>query len=261
MRIGISMVMFSDQAAASGEEVCRELASRWPDLPTPTEFEVSDKIASFNVGSAMVFLAPMPAPIPWSDLEGPCETSLFWENATYEVKQHQQHLLVTVHGELDPIEHSTLLTQVTTAVLAVSPSSIGVYWGNATLVIPKAIFIDFAMEVMNEGPPFIWVDFRVGSEPDQTSSGFTTGMAALGHMELEAKHSPETPSDLRERLMGLASYLLDNGPVIKDGDTIGEDANERIRCVYSKSAFGHKGQVMRLQYQSTAKQKPRWKMW
>jgi hypothetical protein len=262
VRIGISMVMFSNQATASGKEVCRELTSRWPNLPSPTEFEVNDNIATFNVGSAMVFLAPMPAPIPWSDLEGPCATSLLWKNATNEVKNHQQHLLVTVHGELDPIEHSALLTQVTTAVLAVSSSAIGVYWGNATLIVPKAIFIDFAMEVMNEGPPLhIWVDFRVGGESDQTSSGFTSGMVALGHMELEAKNTPEQPADLRERLMGLAGYLLDKGPVIKNGDTIGEDAHERIRCVYSKSAFGHEGKVMRLQYEPASRQKPWWKMW
>lgn len=256
------MVMFNGPAEVSGDRVCQEFISRWSEAPKPTEIDSKDKIATFNVGSTMVFLAPMPAPIPWSDLEGPCATSLLWKNATHEVKQHQQHLLVTVHGELEPIAQSTLLTQVTTAVLASSPTAIGVYWGNATLVVPKAIFIDFAIEVMNEGPPLhIWVDFRVGSESDNTSSGFTAGMTALGHMELEAKNSPEAPGDLRERFMGLAGYLLENGPVIKNGDTIGEDANERIRVVYSKSAFGHEGKVMRLEYGQTSTPKSWWKMW
>lgn len=262
MGVGISMVMFNGQAAASAPDVCRELTSRWPDLIPPTDVGSKDDIATFSIGSVMVFLAPMPAPIPWSDLEGPCATSLLWKNATEEVKRHQQHLLVTIVGEMDPIDYSTLLTQVTTAVLATSPTATGVYWGNATLVIPKAIFIDFAMEVMNEGPPLhIWVDFRVGSESDKTTSGFTSGMEALGHMELEAKNTPETAGDLRERLMGLAGYLLDSGPVIKDGDTIGEDANERIRIVYSKSLFGNEDKVMRLEYGSTPKAKPWWKPW
>ena len=51
------------------------------------------------------------------------------------------------------------------------------------------------------------------------------------------------------------------GPVIKDGDTVGEDANERIRVVYSKSAFGHDRQVMRLQYDTASPKKPWWKLW
>ena len=42
--------------------------------------------------------------------------------------------------------------------------------------------------------------------------------------------------------------MVENGPVIKDGDTVGEDANERIKVVYAKSAFGHEGRVMRLEY-------------
>jgi hypothetical protein len=75
-------------------------------------------------------------------------------------------------------------------------------------------------------------------------------MEALGHMEFEALESPETFADLRERFMGLAGYVLENGPVIRDGDTIGEDANERIRVVYSDPAFGHKNKVMRLEYET-----------
>ena len=75
-------------------------------------------------------------------------------------------------------------------------------------------------------------------------------MVALGHMEFEAEDVPESPGDLRDRFFGLANYVLENGPVIRDGDTIGEDARERIRVVYSQSAFGHEGQVMRLEYGS-----------
>jgi hypothetical protein len=41
----------------------------------------------------------------------------------------------------------------------------------------------------------------------------------------------------------------------------GEDANERIRVVYAKSAFGHEGQVMRLQYEAASPEKPWWKLW
>jgi hypothetical protein len=56
----------------------------------------------------------------------------------------------------------------------------------------------------------------------------------------------ESPNELGERLVALAGYVVENGPVIKDGDTVGEDADERIRVMCSPSAFGHKEQVMRL---------------
>ena len=68
--------------------------------------------------------------------------------------------------------------------------------------------------------------------------------------------APEPPGELRERLMALAGYVLDNGRVLRNGDTFGQDADERIRVVYSDSAFGHGDQVMRLVYESKSAKKP-----
>ena len=136
----------------------------------------------------------------------------------------------------------------------------GVYWGNASLLIPKPIFVEFAEQVLPQGPPLdIWIDFRVGWQAEERSAGFTQGMTALGHMELEAQDWPEKPSDLRERLQGLALYLLNNGRVIKDGDTVGQSASEKIRVVYAGSNVGHKGLVMQLRYESA--HRPWWKIW
>lgn len=263
MAIGIAMLMLTKDSPLETSALQRELATHWPDARAgfdPTQ--QSDDVIMLHIGDTQLILAKMPAPIPWSDLEGPCATSILWKNAAQEVKQHRLHWIITVMGELEPLELSTLLTQVTAAALLVCPGAIGVYWGNATLVVPKAMFVDFAREVLPEGPPLhIWVDFRVGKDSPQTSAGFTAGMTALGHMELETEQSPEAPDDLRERFTGLASYLLENGPVINDGDTIGQDENERIRVVYSPSKFGHKDQVMRMVYGETPTAKPWWKFW
>jgi hypothetical protein len=259
--ITISMVMLSEDTALSAVSIQRHLATKWPGLPAATDADEKEDTIAFRVGSAEVILGKMPAPIPWSDLERPCATSILWKNACDEIRQHTIHWIVTVSGELNPIQLATLLTQVTASVLATCPLALGVYWGSATLVIPRDIFIEFAEGVLPEGPPlYIWVDFRVGKDSASTSSGFTTGMVALGHMEFEVQGSPESPGDLRERLLALAGYLLENGPVIKDGDTVGEDVDELIRVVYSDSVFGHEGTVMRLKYEKPSSQKPWWKV-
>jgi hypothetical protein len=251
MAIGISMIMLSEDVPISVADVQRELSSNWSDLPASQEPEEKDDVLSFQVGDSSVIMARMPAPIPWSDLEGPCETSSLWKNATEEVKQHTVHWIITVNGELGPLEMSTLLTQATAAAMAACPAAIGVYWGNATLVVPRDLFSDFAKEILPHGAPLhVWVDFRVGKDSEHSSAGFTSGMKALGHLEFETEQSPEPPGELRERLLALANYVVENGPVIQDGDTVGEDAHERIRVVYSDSAFGHEGQVMRLVYES-----------
>lgn len=262
MTFGLSMILLNEEAELSVADIQAELADKWPDLPLAGEGEQGDGTVSFSVGDANVIVATVPAPIPWSDLEGPCATSILWPNAEQNVKQHKAHLIVTVMAELEPVEMSTLLTQATAALMASCSAAIGTYWGNATLVVPKDMFIDFATDVMPHGPPLhVWVDFRVGMDGERTSAGFTAGMKSLGHMEFEAQGTPEPPGELRDRLLALCGYVIENGPVIRDGDTIGEDANERIRVVYSDSEFGHEEKVMRLVYEQESAKKPWWKLW
>ncbi len=262
MPVGLSMIMLTADVPIGVGDVQRQLAENWPDLPATTDAEEGEDSLSLQLGESFIVMAKMPGPIPWTELEGPCATSILWRNATEEVKQHKIHWIVTVNSDLDQVGNSTLLTKATAAALAACSSAIGVYWGNATLVVPKGIFIDFAKEVLPHGAPLhIWVDFRVGKDSEKTSSGFTAGMKALGHMEFETQHSPEPPGELHKRLMGLADYVVENGPVIRDGDTVGEDAEERIRVVYSDSEFGHQGKVMRLVYEQATAKNPWWKLW
>jgi len=250
MAVAISMVTFSDIPPLSISDIQQDLAKKWPDLPAATETDEDDAIFSFSIGSPSIVLGLMPAPIPWTDLEGPCETSMLWPNASDELINHKSHIIVTVNGELNPLELATLLSQVTASILATSSSALGVYWGNATLVIPKDLFIEFAVEMLPHSLPLqIWVDFRVGHDSANTSSGFTTGLAALGHMEFETENAAEEPDELYERFLALAGYVVENGPVINDGDTVGEDAYERIRVVYSDSLFGQEGPVMQIVYE------------
>jgi len=262
MAMAIAMVMLSEDSPLEAAEVQRELFARWPDLPAATETDERDETIAFALEDAQIILGKMPAPIPWSELESPCATSILWPSASEEVKQHKLHWIVTLSAELDPVPLSTLLTQVTSAVMAACHAALGVYWGGATLIIPKDLFIEFAEKVLPLGPPVeIWIDVRVGKDSEKSTSGFSTGMAALGHLEFEAVRSPEPPGELRERISALARYVLEHGPVIKDGDTVGEDVHERIRVVYSKSAFGQSGPVMRLEYETSSKKNPWWKLW
>ena len=259
--ISMAMIALGGGAKLSVAEIQRDLKATWPDLPPAEKTAKKDGTFAFRIGDQDVIVGHMPAPIPWSDLEGPCATSWLWPEAAKVLKPHKTHLIVTVASEAGPLARTSLLTQSTAAILSACKEALGVYWCQATLVISAPDFREFAVKVLPLGPPLhIWVDFRIGRNEAGHSSGFTAGMTALGHMELETVNSPEPPGELRERMLGLAHYLIENGPVIRDGETFGQDANERIRVVYSPSAFGHKERVMRLEYPSTPG-KPWWKVW
>jgi uncharacterized protein DUF4261 len=258
--ISLAMVPLSPNGSLNSTAMTADLALKWPALPKIEAGETTEEMFAFRVGNQEVIIATMPAPIPWADLEGPCATSWLWPDAAKILEQHQQHLVVTALSDQGPIERATLLTQVLASVLATCPEAVGLYWGAATLVVPSALFQEFTTKVLPIGlPVHLWVDVRVGQSPGGPSTGFTVGLSALGHMEFETLDSPVSPGELRERLFHLADYVLTNGPVIRDGNTVGKDAHQRIRVVYSASAFGHPGQVMRLEHQNAAAKKPWWK--
>lgn len=262
MSLQMSMVLFEEKPKLSLKELQQALSANWADVPPGSEESEAEEALSFRVGTADVVIGLMPAPIPWSDLEGPCATSILWPNAAATIREHTHHAIVTVSGEFSPVELSTLLTKVTAALMTSSSEALGVFWTNALMIVPKDLFFDFSTKVLPMGPPIpIWVDCRVGwSEDKVTSTGFTTGLESLGLMELEAQCATESPSELRSRFEAIAGYLLENGPVIGDGHTIGESDKEKIRVTYSPSGFGAKGEVMVLSYEPSEK-RSWWKRW
>lgn len=269
MSVMLSMIPLSEPALPSLEGISGVLAEKWSDLAAPIELEDQEQaddgeesvVLGFSIDGHSIFAALMPAPIPWSQLEGPCATSILWENAEEELKPSKAHLIVTVMSEAEPLELATLLTQATAAIATSMDEAIGIYWGNATLVVPTELFTDLAVGLLPEPPIPIWIDLRVGSNDAGGTAGFTTGMEALGHREFETENSTDTVGELRERFFGLASYVIENGPVINDGDTVGQDRNERVRVIYSESAFGHENPVMRLVWETEPASRPWWKFW
>lgn len=206
-------------------------------------------VFSFEVGDEFLALALMPAPFP--DLDGPIATSWMWprQPPIETVKRHRSHLLVTATGgATDPVRRRLTLTAVT-ALAAKQPGVMAVYWPEATLVHFPPVFASMAEKINSpEAPPlYLWVDLRAFRNPDGTTGLFTTGLSALGHMEIEIPRINMGPGELREWVLNIMYYVLKNGPVLKHGETIGMSAEQRIRIRHCASSFGHPGDVIRLE--------------
>lgn len=262
MAVSLAMVTLNDNPAIRLPDIFEYLQTTWRGIPA-SEPDQRGSVLTFNVGTANVFLAPMPAPIPWAELEGPCETSLLFPDAEAALKPHTHHMIVTVLTDGPPVERALLLTKVVAAVLATCDAATGVYWALAGMVIRPDVFREFAVKILPPALPLeIWVDFRVAGNPDGTSSGFTVGLAMFELMDIETQNATERPSELRDRLISIAHYLIENGLVIGDGHTIGEGADQEIRVVYADSAFGNSDRIMRLDYLSprSTQKRPWWKL-
>jgi hypothetical protein len=215
----------------------------------PAAIDVAKEgILSLQVGDEWLFVAPMPVPYPWGDLEGPCQTAWMWprERPAMSLKDHRSHVLVTiVKGDRDQVSRRLVLTKVM-AALATLPGVAGVYWPDATMVHEPKIFAEFAKVASREEPPvYLWVDLRLFKNDDGTFGLFTTGLAALGLMEIEIPSIAMQPGELREWCANIALYLINRRSPIPDGDTIGATKEQQLKVRHVASAFGHEGLVIR----------------
>jgi hypothetical protein len=208
-----------------------------------------DGILSFNTPKGWVAVSSMERPIAWGDLEAPCASSFMWPDARAVLKQHNAHLLVSISDpEADAIDRSLQLTQVI-AALTEEVEAAGIFWGAGGVVQSPEIFRENAQGATRELLPlYLWISFRVGRNKDNSWWGYTIGLQAFDHLELEVVRSGYSPEDLVDRLFNCAHYLLDHGPVLKDGDTFGLSAEEKIEVRHLPSKLGRPGKVIQLQF-------------
>jgi len=243
----MSMVALGKSAKVSDAGIPPSWKKRWPSTDSPANGKRDDNTLSFDVGRYSVIYGFMPAPIP--DLEPLCKNAPQWPEAAAEMQRHQQHVIVTVRGDGKPIEAMHVLTQATVALIDACDDAIGVFWFHSEMVTSAPQFCEIACEFVPKSPPLpLWVNVVVSKQSDGSLRGATKGLAALGLMEFESQNSPEPPEEFLGRLLGLSAYVIENGLIIKDGDTIGESERERIKVTYAPSAFGAEGNVMRLDY-------------
>jgi hypothetical protein len=217
-----------------------------------SEISRNDKdTCSFNVGDELFALAVMPAPYPAADLEGPIATNWMWppQPPIETVKQHRSHLLIAMMGgAANPVQRRLTMTAAT-ALAAKQAGVTAVYWPEAALLIYPRLFVSMAERIKSpQCPPlYLWVNLRMFRNKDGTIGLFTNGLAPLGHMEIEIPRIDMKPADLREWLLSIMYYLLENGPVLEDGQTIGMSAEQKINIRHCPSRFGHPGKVICLE--------------
>lgn len=246
MAISIAMIALGSPAELSASAIQADLKSTWPDASEVGPANVHEIMISFKIGNSDVVIGRMPEPIPWNDLQGACEGSWQWPDAAEQLKSHTQHLLITISDDNSAIDRAMFLTRVTAAIIATCSDTIGVFWCNANMVIASKLFRQVAVAFPTPVP--IWIDFIISENPDGTSSGYTMGLAALDLMEFETLNSYDSPGMLRDRLVDFCFYLIANGPIIDDGDTIGFSEVEKVNISHTDSAFGLANKVMRLDF-------------
>lgn len=199
---------------------------------------------------------------PEDQIAAAAEGCWWWPGAAEAVARHPAVIEIACPwqgaGRLEAhIKH----TVVAAAVIATVPAT-GIAWGGGTdavLVSPQQ-FSSMYAEMANDRrlPIPLWVRIALGraerAGPEGAGPGgpaamaMTSGLVRLGLMEIEVETAPMEPGRLFDYVRRLADYLATSGPVVGDGDAVGNDDHDRAVVRHAQSRRPGFGMVYRLEF-------------
>ena len=129
--IGMVALTAADPPELSG--VMDAFAALCPEASLERD-KTDNGTAIFKLDGNMAAVSLMPAPIPWTELEGPCATAWWWPDATEQMRPHVAHVIVALLGNSGTVLKRHIQLSKLVAAIAQCSDSVGVYWGACTVV-------------------------------------------------------------------------------------------------------------------------------
>ena len=209
------------------EQFIRDMKEKW-DIAVD-EYDASeekdDDALVFEVGDMLAAVSLATYPIPNGEAEANAENNYMWQDAVKVAKEHCAHLMVAVLGKEEDLQEKGKLFTKVVAACCRQDYSTGIY--TSGVVFEPRFYEGFAdMMQEDELPIFNWIWFGLWRD-EHGMNGYTYGMDVFGKDEMEVLGTDAKPSDLRDFLASLASYVLENDVELHDGETIGFAADDK----------------------------------
>jgi hypothetical protein len=211
-----------------------------------------DNIISVMRGEdAVGLLAHMPAPIPNGEAEANADGNFLWPRGKEEAASHRSHVIVTNIGAGDqtPVQSAIAVARLALVALKVF-DGIGVYWGDASVCNSREVFEGFCEDMSEEHVPVpVLLRFQLVRAAKQKTGLYTLGMRQFGLMDIEVDRCGMEVEELFEFVSNIAHYLIQSGPVIADGNTVGGSEEERILVRHRPSMIDQHRRVYKIVFE------------
>ncbi|MBD5130399.1 MAG: DUF4261 domain-containing protein [Ruminococcaceae bacterium] len=210
-----------------------DLKADWGiDIPDGSKQE--DDVVYVDIDGYRVVIGLMPAPVPDGEAEYWAKGNYMWQDAETVTASHKAHAIIAILGkEDDLVKKGELFVKV---VCAMMKQETAVAFYNEGAVFPPKMYIDFAGLLSDGHVPvlnLVWL----GIFGDGKQAGvYTYGMRRLGREEMEVYVSADKAdfNELREFMLMIASYVLETGATLHDGETIGFSEDQKLPIKLSK---------------------------
>lgn len=225
----IGFVLLSENSW-SKEKFFADMKSEW-GIELENHTPDDDEMVYVGAEGFRIVIGLMPTAIPGGEAEYYAKANYMWKDAEKVVARHSAHLLVTVLGEGDMLDRARLYVKVTSSLLN-QDTALALYSEGA--VYQPVMYRECAglmKDSSTKGSVPILNLVWFGLYGDGKMAGvYTYGMRHLGKEEIEV-YVPASSADLngiRNFLVSVAAYVIEDDVILRDGETIGFSAEQML---------------------------------
>lgn len=257
----MSMLALESSSFADGREVIAALKSFAPNVQAEAlgikQTEAAAPTHLVKVGQTILAIMYVDQPLPKDATERPLAYNQTWPDAKTQMQKHTAHVIAAVFKSdkgFGAARQSAVDLTLLTAALIKSHPALAVIWteGN-TISAPATVFealkqiseqsfpLDFWLQVYPYRPPSI-------PEGEKVIGFMTEGLIPFVGREIQFEPAPLSPQEIASRVLNIALYLLTQGPVLKDGETLGMSEAEKIHIRHLPEGARHGVPVLQLMF-------------
>lgn len=196
--------------------------------------EDDGKLVYATVEGMRIVVGLIEGPVPNGEAEYWAQGNYMWKDGAEIVKGHQAQLIVCILGDCPDIKDKGKLFVRLAASALKQKNALAFY--NEGAVFPPDMYHAFAEPLKDGGLPLLnWVWFGIFGDEKQIGC-YTYGMRRFGKEEMEVyvPHGSVDLNDIRGFLLNIVSYVLESDVILKDGETIGFSAEQKLPITLSK---------------------------
>jgi hypothetical protein len=176
------------------------------------------------------------------------QQSWHWQEASEVVEACEYELVFTdmMARRLPHQQRLQLFNQVLRAILEVAPCN-AIYWRSSDKLIQPESFLAALQEGQDLYGALNIRLYNIQSEQQRQEMVMDScGLAALGVPDVQCHFYDIEPNEVAGFLMDISHYLYEQGDIITDGETIGQDEEQRWTCEHQFSLIAPRRVVIDL---------------
>jgi hypothetical protein len=236
-----AFVLLDAPTELSPSRISDALAARHPDVPIvipPRDDGGSTKATLLNISGSIVVLMQFDAPLPDGWQGAASRAMIHWPEAEAVFARHRAHIIVSIMGESENrLWIARVVTAVVGALVASHAKCSAVLW-DLTVANSSQVFAELSRSAFAPYPDFpsaLWVSTNPFQDPDSLIVVLTIGLSNFIGREIELEAQASQLEALLTTARGVATYLLQDGVELREGETIGASATERIPVRFMES--------------------------